>query len=164
MSANTFSFLSSVFFIKPHSVNLKIEETSIIFSGIFIPDTLSGTTLSIDSIEAVYFRKIYSLLSSSIQGIAINRIKDTLDLIQLDRSVKPLMDYVVEDFCEIWKQNVARKVTPLHILKSLKKLFFDVEEEKEKIEEILHKVYFTNITVGEILEWLRDQIERLSQL
>jgi len=133
------------------------------FLGIFQPVKFL-TNLYIEPLEAIYFRKVYSLLSSFVQGIAIDRIKDTLDLIQLDRNVKPFTDYVVGDFCVIWKQNIPREVSPLHILKPLKKLFLDVEERKEEVDKVLSEVYYTSITTEEVLKWLRFQIVKLSQL
>jgi len=133
------------------------------FSGIFQPVRFL-TNLYIEPLDAIYFRKVYSLLSSSVQGIAVDRIKDTLDLIQLDGNVKPFTNYVVEDFCTIWKQNIPREISPLHILKSLKKLFLDVEERKEEVDKVLLEIYYTSITTEEVLKWLRFQIERLSQL
>lgn len=133
------------------------------FSGIFQPVKFL-VNLYIEPLEAIYFRKVYSLLSSSVQGIAVDRIKDTLDLIQLDRNVKPFTNYVIEDFCAIWKQNIPREISPLHILKTLKNLFLNVEERKEVVDKALSEVYYTSITTEEVLKWLRFQIEKLSQL
>ena len=150
--------------VSSSTCSVKVDFVYDVFSGVFNPIILPGTFLKIDVVEAVYFRKVYSVLSSSIQGIAVDRIKDVLDLIKLDQEVQPFADYVINEFCKVWKQNVAREVTPAHVLKSLKKLFFDVEERKVEVEEVLHGIYLTNITVGEILRWLRSQIEKLSQL
>jgi hypothetical protein len=150
--------------ISSQECSIKIDFVQDIFCGIFTPSKLPGTVLNMDSADAIYFRKIYTLLSSSVQGIIADRIKDTLDLIQLDTRIKPFTKYVAEDFCEIWKQNIPREITPLHVLKSLKKLFFEVEEKSEEIEKVLQEVYFSKVTTGEILKWLRQKIEELSLL
>jgi hypothetical protein len=147
--------------IVSRNIGIKLDFVQDPFAGIFVPQFLEGTNLMLDSVFAIYFRKLYAVLSASLQGIAIDRIKDILDLMELDRNVKPLPDFVFDDFCKVWRQNFPTKIDPDYIRKTLRRLFLDIGYRKEEVASVLEEIYFSNRTVEEIERWLLIQQEKI---
>jgi len=85
-----------VYEVEERGLSIKVDFVRDPFLQVFEPKELEGTSLLIDSMRAIYFRKVYTLIDLYVQERSVDRIKDILDLMELSRSFMPLADFVRE--------------------------------------------------------------------
>jgi len=146
-----------VYEVKEGELSVKVDFVRDPFLQVFEPEELEGTSLLIDSMRAIYFRKVYALIDLYVHERPVDRIKDVLDLMELSKSFMPLSDFVGE-FVEIWRQNFETKIQFGLVVGALRDIFLALPYHKQEIESALKKIYYSSISYEEIEKWLRMQI------
>jgi predicted nucleotidyltransferase component of viral defense system len=146
--------------LREGDLSVKVDFVEDPFLQVFEPEKLEETNLLIDSIQAIYFRKIYALIDLYIRGRPVDRIKDILDLMELTKKFLPLPDFV-RKFVEIWRQNFETKIQAGLIAEALRDIFLVLPYHKQEIESALKRIYYSSIGYEEIEEWVRTQITLL---
>jgi len=149
-----------IYEIKGKNVQIKVDFVNDPFLQIFEPQKLEGTKLLIDSIQAIYFRKVYALIDLYINERPIDRIKDILDLMELSKRYMPLPDFIRE-FVEIWRQNFESRIEAGLVAGALREIFNLLPYHKEKIEALLSEIYYSNVGYAEIEKWVSEQVRLL---
>jgi len=145
------------------NLSVKVDFVRDPFLQVFEPKELGGTSLLIDSMWAIYFRKVYALIDLYVHERPVDRIKDILDLMELSRSFMPLADFVRE-FVEIWRQNFETKIQLGLVVEALRDIFLILPYHKQEIESVLKRIYYSSISYEEIEKWLRMQIRSLKDM
>ena len=149
-----------IYEIKGKNVQIKVDFVNDPFLQIFEPQKLEETKLLIDSIQAIYFRKVYALIDLYINERPIDRIKDILDLMELSKRYMPLPDFIRE-FVEIWRQNFESRIEAGLVAGALREIFNLLPYHKEKIEVLLSEIYYSNVGYAEIEKWVSEQVRLL---
>jgi len=152
-----------VYEVEERGLSIKVDFVRDPFLQVFEPKELEGTSLLIDSMRAIYFRKVYTLIDLYVQERSVDRIKDILDLMELSRSFMPLADFVRE-FVEIWRQNFKTKIQLGLVVGALKDIFLVLPYHKEEIESVLKRIYYSSVSYEEIEKWLKMQIGVLQSM
>ncbi len=121
-------------------ISVKLDFVKDPFLQVFEPQTLKETNLLIDSIKAIYFRKVYAIIDLYINERPVDRIKDILDLIELSKRYIPLPDFVKE-FVEIWHQNFESRIQAGMIAGALRDIFLHLSYHEEEIGNLLQRIY-----------------------
>ncbi len=149
-----------IYEIKGMDVSIKLDFVNDPFLQIFEPQKLEGTELLIDSIQAIYFRKVYALIDLYINERPIERVKDILDLMELSKHYKPLPDFIRE-FVEVWRQNFESRIEAGLVAGVLREIFNLLPYHKEKIEVLLSEIYYSSVGYAEIEKWVSEQMRLL---
>jgi len=132
------------------------------FSGIFETVTLREfPNLNIETIEAIYFRKLFAVITGIKNEKVVDRIKDVVDLIQLD-GITPLVDFLRDIFIPVLEQN-AGTLNAREFLTKFSLLHRIIDRNSVKIEEILKETLLTKLTVRDVLRWLERKLRELTQ-
>ena len=127
------------------------------FSGIFKTIPLEGFPyLKVETAdEGIYFRKVFAVITGVENEKVVERVKDVVDLIQLDK-VTPLLEFIKRKFIPIMKENAGTLdmenfLTKFHLLHKI------IDKNSRKVAEILNETLLVVLTVQDILRWIEEK-------
>ncbi|SMP12685.1 Nucleotidyl transferase AbiEii toxin, Type IV TA system [Desulfurobacterium pacificum] len=132
------------------------------FSGIFKTTHLEGFPhLKVETIdEGIYFRKLFAVITGADNEKTIERIKDVVDLIQLDKVI-PLPEFIECKFIPIMKENVGILDTEQFLTK-FRLLHRILNENREEATVMLKETLLTKLTIKGILRWVEEKLKDLT--
>lgn len=143
------------------TVNLDFVDDQ--FSGIFETIPLEDfNPLEVETPKGIYFRKLFAVITGTQnEDRVVERIKDVVDLIELDKKI-PLVDFVADEFMTIIQQNFG---TPdiEEFLTKFRLLYKIVKRNSEKVNIILNEKLLTTVTVQDLLRWVEKKLEVLTK-
>ncbi len=158
---------TQMLFVEVGSKNsiVRIDFVEDVFSGIFDSEEFSLTPLRIEPINAIYFRKIYTVVTSSLirPEKLIERVKDIVDLIYLDQKVKPFSGYLLEEFLQIAQANFGT-ISHSRLLTIIDNVHNLVLDNAEFVNYILINTLYSKVSIEEVLKWLEEQKETISSI
>jgi len=144
------------------SVNVDFVDDQF-FSGAFKVIPLKDfSPLKIETAdEGIYFRKVFAVITGVENEKVVERVKDVIDLIQLDE-VTPLLEFMKHKFIPIMRENAGtldmeKFLTKFHLLHKI------IDENSRKIAEILKETLLVTLTVQDILRWIEEKSKALTE-
>ena len=149
-------------FISDGKAKIMLDFVEDQFSGAFktvpVPDFKNLQMETAD--EGIYFRKVYAVFGNAHKPKVAERIKDIVDLIELNR-IKPFSAFLKYDFPLILRENgvIVDEKKLLERLNKLPKLLMENKEIAEDMLRDIQSIY----TFEEVLEWIELQLRNLKK-